>query len=230
MIAQFAPAPRPMVPVHGEAAGFPIRRAYAVGKNFAAHTREMGGDPGHEPPMLFLKAADCVGPWESLPYPGATNDLHYEGELVVALGPGRQPHNRDQAQALIYGYGVGIDFTRRDKQGAARKRGGPWDVAKSFERAGPVSELVPMPGRLPDPETRLKLFLNDDKRQDGRIGDMIWDIPALILELAACFDLAAGDLIFTGTPAGVGAVVPGDRVRVEASGIGRLSVGIVESR
>lgn len=223
----FAPSHSPALDIKGRKERFAVRRAYAIGKNYEAHTRELGGDPASDPPLLFQKAPDCVGHWRDIPYPPATADLHYEGELVVALGPmARPPISRDDAIAAIFGYGVGIDFTRRDRQNAMRKRGGPWDAAKTFDKAGPVSALVPMPGRLLPPETRLSLHVNGQRRQNALISDMVWDVPALILELVAVFDLASGDLIFTGTPSGVGPVIPGDEVTVSVQDVASWSVRI----
>ncbi|MGF1604817.1 MAG: fumarylacetoacetate hydrolase family protein [Rhodothalassiaceae bacterium] len=225
----FTPPPCTCLPVTGTTARYPVRRAYAVGKNYAAHVVEMGGDPNRDPPLIFLKAADSVGEWTTVAYPPGTSDLHYEGELVVALGEGAPPRTPADAVGRIYGYAAGIDFTRRDRQSVARKRGGPWDVAKSFTGAGPVSAIHPCPGALLAADTRLTLNLNDQKRQDAVVGQMIWDIPALILELGAVYDLAPGDLIFTGTPAGVGSVMPGDRLDVQVGDFARLSVTIAPS-
>jgi fumarylpyruvate hydrolase len=210
---------------------FPVRRIYCVGQNYADHRREMGGDSSREPPFFFSKPADAVrsSPAE-IPYPPETGDLHHEVELVIALGGsgGSGGSNIDPAAALqqVFGYGVGIDLTRRDMQAAAKKAGRPWDMAKGFDASAPISDLMPA-GRVGAIRNQsISLKLNGDLRQSGQVGDMIWSVPEIIVQLSRLVELKAGDLIFTGTPAGVGPVRPGDTLYAEIDGVGGLEVRI----
>jgi fumarylpyruvate hydrolase len=210
-------ASRPTVAVAGSALLFPVRRIFCVGRNYPEHAREMGASDVRAPPFFFTKPADAVMPSGSaVPYPSRTSDLHHEIELVVALGAERE----------IYGYAVGNDLTRRDVQAAMKKEGKPWDTAKGFDHSAPVSPIaraadIGHPGR-----GRIWLEVNGRLRQEGDIGDMIWRVPEIVAELATWFGLEAGDLVFTGTPAGVGPLQPGDRVRGGVDGVGLLEHSI----
>lgn len=205
---------------------FPVRRIFCIGRNYADHVREMGGDPKAEPPIFFTKPADAVvANGSAIPYPPGTQNLHFEGELVVALKEGgRRLMSEKAAAALIFGYAAGCDLTRRDLQAAAKKAGAPWDAAKGFDRSAPV-------GRIARVETlpagaRLQTLVNGETRQDASLSEMIWSVPETIVALSALFDLKAGDLIFTGTPAGVGSLETGDAVEVRIAGLPGLDFSV----
>ena len=211
------PAPAPVrVPVRG-GGSFPVRRVYCVGRNFADHAREMGAQaPASKAergsPVFFAKPADAIVTSGQVHYPPATADLHHEVELVVALGgdaPGGVLDPAD-AQALVFGYGVGLDLTRRDLQAAAKKAGLPWDTGKGFDESAPMSELVPAADIGELAPRRLSLSVNGRERQAAPLSDFIWDVPEILHELSKLYALRAGDLVFMGTPAGVAALVPGD--------------------
>lgn len=213
----FPAAPVPRVPVQGGGT-FPVRRIYCVGRNFADHAREMGAtapasraDRGN--PVFFLKPADAIVTGDAdLPYPPGTRDLHHEVELVVAIGrdapAGVLPV--DVALGLVVAYGVGLDLTRRDLQGAAKAKGLPWDTGKAFDRSAPVSTLVPAAQVHGLDQMALTLQVNGEVRQQGSLRDLIWDVPDILHELSLLFELRAGDLVFMGTPAGVGPMLAGD--------------------
>ena len=222
------------VPVRGGGT-FPVRRIYCVGRNFADHAREMGAtvpaskaDRGQ--PVFFFKPADAiVVDGADVPYPPGTHDLHHEVELVVALGQdapvGVLP--LDQADELIFAYGVGLDLTRRDLQGAAKAKGLPWDIGKGFDHSAPVSELVPA-GDVAALDTRsLSLQVNSETRQHGELQDLIWNVPDILHELSKLFALKAGDLVFMGTPAGVGPLLVGDAFVATLDGVVELRGRIV---
>lgn len=227
------PAPdAPRVPVRG-GGRFPVRRIYCVGRNFAEHAREMGAQAPASPaargrPVFFMKPADALVVDGEVPYPPATADLHHEVELVVALGrdapPG--PLAVEDAPALVFGYAVGLDLTRRDLQAEAKRAGLPWDIAKGFDASAPIGELVPaaeagdLRGRV------LRLSVNGQPRQQGTLDDMIWSVAEILHELSKLYRLRAGDLVFMGTPAGVAALSPGDRGRAELEGVGALEFRI----
>jgi len=224
----FPAAPQPAVEVAGSALKFPVRRIFCVGRNYAEHAREMGMGGERTPPFFFTKPADAVMPSGSdLPYPSHTSNLHHEIELVVALGGGGRDVGVDRALPLVFGYAVGMDLTLRDQQGAARDLGRPWDVAKGFDHSAPVTAIVPVAKSGHPTAGRIWLEVNGKPRQQADIGDMIWKVPEIIAELSTWFELFPGDLIFTGTPAGVGPLMPGDRVRGGVDGIGVLELGIV---
>jgi fumarylpyruvate hydrolase len=206
-------APRPAVAVAGSALVFPVRRIFCVGRNYAEHAREMGARDVRAPPFFFTKPADAVMPSGSVvPFPPRTSDLHHEIELVVALaGPGE-----------IFGYGVGNDLTRRDVQAQAKKEGRPWDTAKGFDHSAPVSAIARAADIGHPARGRIWLEVNGKLRQEGDIADMIWGVTEVLAELATWFELKAGDLVFTGTPSGVGRLEPGDRVRGGVDGVGLL--------
>jgi fumarylpyruvate hydrolase len=222
------PPPIPTLPVAGDERRFPVRRIYCVGRNYAAHAREMGHDPDREPSFFFTKPADALVPdGARIPYPLATQDLHHEIELVVALGSGGAEIPAAQAPDCIFGYAVGIDLTRRDLQGEAKKLARPWDVGKAFDQSAPCSALVPARTIGHPAKGRIRLAVNGDTRQDGDLAQMIWSTPEIIAHLSRLFALAPGDLIFTGTPAGVGLVERGDVLEGEVEGVGRLRVDVV---
>ncbi|MBD7988555.1 fumarylacetoacetate hydrolase family protein [Luteimonas sp. Sa2BVA3] len=211
------PAPEPIrVPVRG-GGHFPVRRVYCVGRNFADHAREMGAQaPASKAergsPVFFTKPADAIVTGGEVRYPPATADLHHEVEMVVALGRDAPDGVLDpaDAQALVFGYGVGLDLTRRDLQAAAKKAGLPWDTGKGFDESAPVSELVPAADIGELAPRRLSLRVNGAERQAAPLSDLIWDVPDILHELSKLYALRAGDLVFMGTPAGVAALSPGD--------------------
>ncbi|KAF1687344.1 fumarylacetoacetate hydrolase [Pseudoxanthomonas broegbernensis] len=224
--------PVPRIPVRG-GGGFPVRRIYCVGRNFAEHAREMGAAaPASKEergrPVFFMKPADAIVVDGQVPYPPATADLHHEVELVVALGrdapAGVLPVER--AQALVFGYTVGLDLTRRDLQAAAKARGLPWDTAKGFDHSAPVGELVPAGQAGALAPRMLELRVNGERRQRAPLSDLIWDVAEILHELSRLYALRAGDLVFMGTPAGVAALRPGDRYEAVLEGIATLHGGI----
>jgi fumarylpyruvate hydrolase len=202
--------PQATTAIAGTADRFPVRRIFCVGQNYAAHAREMGSDPERKPPFFFTKPADVVVPTGSrLAYPSLTHDFHHEVELVIALGGGGTCIPADEAGALIYGWGVGIDLTRRDLQAEAKQLGRPWDMAKGFDQSAPLAPLVT---GTPPATAAIRLSVNGQLKQSGDLADMIWSVSEIISKLSAYVRLAPGDLIFTGTPSGVGAIQPGDTV------------------
>ena len=213
------------LPVVGTTQRFPVHRAYCVGQNYADHSREMGGDPTREPPFFFSKPADAiVESGGGVRFPGRTSNLHHEIELVVALARGGENLPLSSALDCVYGYAVGNDLTRRDLQAAAKKAGRPWDTAKGFDSAGVVGAIQPVSPALPNPlRGRIWLAVNGSVRQEGDLSQMIWNVAEIIAELSTYYALRAGDLIFTGTPAGVGALQRGDRVDGGIDGIGVLT-------
>lgn len=221
----FPPHALPTVPVEGSDAVFPVRRILCVGRNYAAHRREMGGDE-RDPPFFFAKPADAIAPLRGeIPYPPATNDLHHEIELVVALKAGGADLTPEQALNCVFGYAVGVDLTRRDLQGAAKAKGQPWEAGKAFDASAPTSAIRVM--GEPTLEAAITLSVNGTERQRGQIGDMIWNIAEVIAKASTLWTLAAGDLIFTGTPEGVAAIARGDKVVGEIDGVGRLEFTLV---
>lgn len=221
------PHPVSSLPVHGSDQRFPIRRVFCIGRNYAEHAREMGATVDKSSPMFFCKPADAVvSDGADVPYPQVTGDLHHEVEMVVALGAGGRDLDREQAAALIWGYGVGLDLTRRDLQAQAKAKGHPWDVAKAFDHSAPVSALRPAAEATPSPDTPLRLTVNGELRQQTTLGEMIHGVPEIIAALSTLFELKAGDLIFTGTPAGVAALQRGDRFHAELEGIAVLDARI----
>jgi fumarylpyruvate hydrolase len=214
------------LPIEGTDARFPIRRVFCVGRNYGLHVKEMGGDPKDQPPLFFTKPADAiVPPGGEVPYPSATKDLHHEIELVVALRSGGENLTPEQAAELIFGYAVGVDLTRRDLQGAAKKSGQPWDSAKAFDASGPVGAIRPA-DRLSGLSGTIRLSVNGELRQNGQLSDMIWSVAEVIAEASKLWRVQAGDLIFTGTPEGVGPLERGDRVKGEIDGVGTVSFTI----
>jgi len=218
-----APPPVPSLPIQGSALRFPVRRIFCIGRNYAEHAKEMGAAVETGRPMFFCKPADAVvADGADVPYPSATAELHHEVEMVLALGAGGRDVPAERAAALVWGVGVGLDLTRRDLQAQAKAKGHPWDVAKAFDHSAPVSALHPLDGALPDPDTGLRLTVNGELRQQARLGEMIHDVPHLLAALSTLFELKPGDLVFTGTPAGVAALQRGDRFHAELAGIATL--------
>lgn len=223
----FPPAAVPALPIAGEDRAFPVRRIWCVGRNFAAHAREMGADPSREAPFFFAKPADAVVVGGRVPYPPATHDLHHEVELVVALHRGGRNIPAAQALSLVYGYAVGLDLTRRDLQAQAKNAGRPWDMAKGFDHSAPCSALVPA-SICGHPATgAILLSVNGKLRQRGDLADMIWSVAETLAALSALVELAPGDLIFTGTPEGVGPVQVGDVLAAHIDGVADLRVDIL---
>ncbi len=223
----FAPPPVPSLSVHGAAGRFPVRRVLCVGRNYAAHRREMGAD-ARELPCFFAKPADAVvaadeaGWCGVVPYPQATESLHHEVELVVALGSGGVNVSAEEALGMVFGYAVGVDLTRRDVQNDLKARRHPWEAAKAFDHSAPLSQVFQTEGGIA-PLGRLWLSVNGALRQEGHTADMIWSVAETLAAASALWSLHPGDLIFTGTPEGVGPLVPGDRVACGLEGLGGLS-------
>jgi fumarylpyruvate hydrolase len=226
------PAPIPSVPVAGSGDRFPVRRIYCVGRNYAAHAREMGSDPDREPPFFFCKPADAIVPVPpsatgEIAYPPQTANYHHEVELVVAIGKGGSDITAADASNHIWGYAVGFDMTRRDLVFARREQGRPWELGKAFDQSAPVTPIVPA-SRCGHPAAgRVWLTVNGKLKQEGDLADLIWSVPETIAHLSKYFELFPGDLIFTGTPEGVGPVVSGDLLEGGVEGIGELSIRIV---
>lgn len=219
--------PRPAVAVEGSGLRFPVRRIFCVGRNYPEHSREMGFSD-RAPPFFFTKPADAVMPnGSAVPYPPRTANLHHEIELVVALGRGGSNVAADAALALVFGYAVGNDLTRRDVQAAAKDAGRPWDTAKGFDHAAPMTAIVPVAKCGHPAKGSIWLEVNGQPRQQGDLADMIWKVPEVVAELSTWFELMPGDLIFTGTPAGVGPLEPGDRVRGGVDGTGVLEHTVI---
>jgi fumarylpyruvate hydrolase len=223
-----APSPQPSVDVAGSDDRFPVHRVYCVGRNYAKHAREMGMDPEREPPLFFSKPADAlVANGTPVPYPPRTSNLHHEIELVIAIGTGGRDIPLDSALAHVYGYAVGLDLTRRDLQFAARDQGRPWDVAKGFDHSAPVSAIRPAADMGHPEQGAIWLEVNGDSRQRANLAEMIWSVPEIVAELSTYYELRPGDLVFTGTPEGVGAVRRGDSLVGGIDGLETLRVTIV---
>ncbi|KXF75532.1 5-carboxymethyl-2-hydroxymuconate isomerase [Paramesorhizobium deserti] len=224
----FAPLPIPTLPVSGSDALFPVHRIYCVGRNFADHAIEMGHDPNREPPFFFQKNPDALLlSGEDFPYPSQTSDVHHEIELVVALNQGGTDIPVEKALEHVYGYGIGLDMTRRDLQGEAKKLGRPWETGKSFEASAPCTPLIPA-SKIGHPTAgSIWVKVNGELRQSGDLNQMIWKVPEMISYLSGLFELQAGDLIFAGTPAGVGAVARGDTIHGGIDGVGEIHTRVV---
>ena len=214
-----------MIPVEGGGV-FPVRRVYCIGRNYAAHAIEMGHDPDREPPFFFQKNPDSLDASGEMPYPVGTSDLHHEIEMMVALKSGGRDIALEDALSHVWGYGVALDMTRRDLQGEAKKLGRPWEIGKSFEHSAPISPLLPV-ARVGHPSTgEMTLHVNGALRQEGDLAQMIWKTPEIIRYLSQYFELAAGDVILTGTPAGVGPVARGNVMEGKVAGLGTLRVRV----
>jgi fumarylpyruvate hydrolase len=211
------------VPVHGTTDRFPVHRIYCVGRNYAAHAVEMGHDPDKEPPFFFQKSpGNLVTDGQDFPYPQATQDVHHEIELVVALSSGGRDIPVDRAMDCVYGYAVGLDMTRRDIQAELKKMSRPWDAAKSFEHSAPCSQIIPASDIGHPTNGAIWLKINGEIRQQGDLDQLIWKIPEVIATLSGLFELQPGDLIMTGTPSGVGPVQRGDILHGHVAGVGDL--------
>jgi fumarylpyruvate hydrolase len=217
--------PIPALPVAGGSDLFPVGRIYCVGRNYAEHAREMGHDPDREPPFFFMKPANAIVPnGATIPFPQATQDLHHEIELVVALGKGGANIAVEKALDHVWGYGVGLDMTRRDLQGEAKKMGRPWEMGKSFDNSAPCTALLPA-SRIGHPaKGAIWLKVNGAIKQKGDLSEMIWNVPDTIAYLSGLVTLQPGDLIYSGTPAGVGPVQPGDKLEGHVDGVGDLTI------
>lgn len=219
------PPATPSVAVAGTSARFPVRRVFCVGRNYAAHAREMGADPTREPPFFFMKPADAVVDARGvIPFPPATHDLHHEVEMVVALAGGGSDIAPEDALALVWGYGVGLDLTRRDLQAVAKELSRPWDFAKGFDASAPCSALHPVSEVGHPGDARIMLTVNGAARQQGSLREMIWPVADIISHISRFVTLAPGDLIFSGTPAGVAALQAGDRVHGEVEGVAEFDL------
>ena len=214
------------LPVRGTDATFPVRRIYCIGQNYAAHTVEMGGNPDREDPFFFQKNAQNADPSGEFPYPSESGDVHHEVEMVVALKSGGRSIAIENALDNVYGYAIGLDMTRRDLQAVAKEQRRPWEPGKAFERSAPMGEIVPVTetGHLDRGPITLKV--NGELRQEGDLGQMIWKVPEQIAYLSRFYDIAAGDLIMSGTPSGVGPVQRGDVLEAGIDGIGSLTVTV----
>lgn len=223
----FDPLPVSSLAVEGEARRFPVRRIFCVGRNYADHIREMGFQPEREPPFFFTKPADAlVEDGARVPYPPLTGNFHHEAELVVAIGAAGAGIPADRALAHVYGYAAGNDLTRRDLQFALRDRGRPWDWSKAFDLSAVVGRITPMPGQAMPGTARIRLAVNGETRQDATLDTMIWNVPEIIAALSASVAIRPGDLVFTGTPAGVGPLVPGDSCTVSIDGLAPVTTSI----
>lgn len=223
----FPPAPQTTLPVQGTQAVFPVRRVFCVGRNYAEHALEMGGDPTREEPFFFQKNPENLICERDFPYPPLSSDVHHEVELAIVLKEGGTDIPVEAGLSKIYGYAVAIDFTRRDLQAAAKKAGRPWTSGKAFEASAPISKIVPA-SQIGHPDHgRITLKRNDAVVQDGDLNQLIWKVPEIIAELSKQFELAAGDVILTGTPAGVGPVLRGDRIACAIEGVGELTLTVV---
>jgi fumarylpyruvate hydrolase len=222
----FPPQAVPSVAIQGAATRFPVHRIYCVGRNYAEHAREMGSDPVREPPFFFSKPADAVAPNDcTLPYPSRTNNLHHEVELVVAIGKSGRNIATSDALDFVFGYAVGNDLTRRDLQKLAKDAGKPWDVSKGFDLSAPIGAIrLASLGHVSNASIALRV--NGAARQQSNVAEMIWSVPEIIAELSTYFELQAGDLIFTGTPAGVNALKSGDRIEALIDGLETLRTTI----
>lgn len=222
-----APNPVPTLPVEGTSEVFPVNRIFCIGRNYAAHAVEMGHDPDKEPPFFFFKHGAAVTTDGTFPYPTQSSDVHHEIEMVVALKKGGTDIAVEDALDHVYGYGVGLDMTRRDLQGDAKKLGRPWEVGKSFEASAPCGPLVPA-SRIGHPDQgKVELKVNGETRQAGDLNQMLWKVPEMISILSRYFELQPGDVIMSGTPSGVGAIERGDTMVASVEGVGEITVKVV---
>ena len=221
------PPPQASVAIRGSTLRFAVRRIFCVGRNYADHVREMGNDPGKSRPVFFTKPADAlVADGVTIQYPPGTADFHHEAELVAAIGLGGAMIAPADALTHVWGYAAGNDLTRRDLQASAKESRSPWDMAKGFDASAPCGALAPATEIGHPAQGRISLTVNGTIRQDADLSQMIWSLPKLIAELSGLVTIAPGDLIFTGTPAGVGRLLPGDTCRVEIAGIGSVATRI----
>jgi fumarylpyruvate hydrolase len=206
---------------------FPVRRIYCVGQNYGAHAKEMGANPETDPPFFFMKPASAIlQNGETMPYPPGTSNLHHEVELVVAMNMGGKNIPPEKVNDMIFGYAVGLDMTKRDVQNEAKKKGQPWEVAKAFDHSAPCSSITPEMYTGVIAKGKIQCKVNDEVRQDADLADMIWGVPQIIHYLSQLVEVCPGDLIFTGTPAGVGPVVKGDKIEATIAGLEPLLIEI----
>lgn len=225
----FPPAEQPSVAVRGSTARYAVSRIFCVGRNYAAHAREMGGNPEREAPFYFTKPASALVPSGStVPYPPGTKNYHYEMELVIAIGAPVFKLTPDSAGAAVWAYGAGLDMTRRDLQAESKAAGRPWDTAKGFEQSAVITELVRASETGPMTQGSISLAVNGVPKQKGDLSDMIWSVPEIVANLSQLYHLQPGDLIFTGTPEGVGPLQPGDMITGEIAGLPPLTLWISE--
>ena len=224
----FPPPPQVSVPIASRDNSFPVHRVYCIGRNYGDHVKEMGGDPKQEPPLFFSKPPSAIVINNvDVSYPPATKELHHEVELVVALCSGGHDIAVDAALGNVFGYAVGVDFTRRDLQAEAKRDGKPWDLAKGFDQSAPISAIQPLVGVSPPADSAITLSVDGQLKQNGKLSQMIWSVPEIISELSRYFELRAGDLIFTGTPAGVSAVERGQHIAAAIAGVGAVEFTLV---
>lgn len=224
------PAGQVVLPVNGSIDVFPVGQIYCVGRNYADHAIEMGHDPDREEPFFFMKPAYAVlQDGEQMQYPALSSDVHHEVELVVALGLGGQHLPVRDAMELVFGYAVGIDMTRRDLQAQAKEKSRPWEAGKTFKHAAPCSAIAPLASTGEMNDGLIQLSINGDDRQRGDINQMIWKVAEVISRLSELFVLQAGDLIYTGTPAGVGPISPGDNIEAQIDRVGSLNIKVGEA-
>ena len=225
---QYAIETPPVVglPVAGQDTLFPVRRIYCIGRNYAAHAIEMGHDPDREDPFFFQKNSNNLDPSGTFPYPPHTSDVHHEAEMLVALKSGGTNIPVESALDHVFGYGLALDMTRRDLQGAAKKAGRPWEIGKAFERSGPCGPIHTVSEVGHPDQGRVELKVNGEVRQEGDLNQMIWKVPEMIAYLSEYFELAPGDVILSGTPSGVGPVVVGDTMELSIDGLGSLTVKV----
>ncbi len=227
-MTEFAIDTPPIValPIAGSQALFPVRRVYCIGRNYAAHAIEMGHDPDREPPFFFQKNPNNLDPSGEFPYPPHSSDVHHEAEVAVMLKSGGTNIPLDKAESHIFGYALSLDMTRRDLQGAQKKMGRPWEIGKAFERSAPVGPIHPVSSTGLLNEGAITLEVNGEVRQEGDLNQMIWKVPEMISYLSDYFELAAGDVILSGTPSGVGPVVRGDVMKMSVNGLGTLTIPV----
>jgi fumarylpyruvate hydrolase len=219
----FDPEPRPSLAVRASSARYPVRRIYCIGRNYLAHIREMGEADERDPPIFFQKPPDSiVEEGAPVPYPSATADYQYEAELVVAIGKAGENITAQQAREHIFGYAVGLEMTRRDLQRAAAKAGHPWENGKAFDHSSPCSAIVPAATSGHPESGALRLSVNGELKQQTDLSQLIWNVPEIIANLSRLYRLMPGDLIYTGTPDGVGPVLPGDRLEASVEGVGEF--------
>jgi fumarylpyruvate hydrolase len=221
------PLDNPTLPVRGTDKLFPVHRIYCIGRNYAAHAVEMGHDPDKEPPFFFQKNPDNLLVGQDFPYPPESSDVHYELEMVVGLAKGGKNIPIETALDHVFGYGVGLDMTRRDLQNEAKKQGRPWEVGKAFEQSAPCSELIPVSAIGHPDQGAVWLKVNGEVRQEGDLNQMLWKTAEQIAILSRFFKLQPGDLIMTGTPSGVGPVKRGDKLEGHVAGVCNLTVNVI---
>ena len=227
MTHPFPPHPQTALPIVGSDQTFPVRRVYCIGRNYAAHAIEMGHDPDREPPFFFQKNPDNLDISGEFPYPAKTSDVHHEAELAVMLKSGGTDIPVENALDHVFGYALSLDMTRRDLQGEQKKLGRPWEVGKAVERSAPVGPIHPVSAVGHPDHGRITLTVNGEMRQEGDLNQLIWKVPEMINYLSEYFELAAGDVILSGTPAGVGPVVKGDVMEIAIDGLGSMKVSVV---